>query len=330
MNDNKVIEISNLEKEYKILDRKSGLRGLVQNLFIPKYKTYKAVKGISFDVERGDIVGFIGPNGAGKSTTIKMMSGILAPTSGEIKVCGIDPFAEKKKIANKMGVVFGQRSQLWWDIPIEDSYKLYKTMYKISDYDYVKRINLFNDILGIGDFINKPTRQLSLGQRVRADMCAALLHKPEVLYLDEPTIGLDVIVKEKIRDFILEFNNEFNTSVILTTHDIGDIEKLSKKIVVIDKGNIIYNGDLTSLMAIHGKGTKISFEAQDYNIELLKKEINKCKKIYKTNQLCVVEFDKDIYELPYVLSKILNLGLVRNIQVEETSLENIVKNIYGA
>lgn len=324
-----IIKIENLEKTYKVLDRKSGMSGMLKNIFVPKYKYHKAVKGISFDVMKGDIAGFIGPNGAGKSTTIKMMSGILSPSGGSVNICGVDPFKEKKIFSKKMGIVFGQRSQLWWDIPVNDSYMLFKTMYKITDNDYKKRINMFDDILGIGGFINKPTRQLSLGQRVRADMCAALLHNPEVLFLDEPTIGLDVVVKEKIRDFIIEINKEYQTSIILTTHDIGDIEKLSKKIIVIDEGNIIYDGNLNELKENYGRMARVSFETENYEIGKLKSKLPTCKILLSDNNKITIVFDKNDIDLTFVLSKILEMGLMKNIQIEETGLEDIVKNIYS-
>lgn len=220
------IRVDRLSKQYKRQVRSEGLGGAIKDLFNRKYDTKTAVDQISFAIEKGEVVGYIGPNGAGKSTTIKMLSGILVPSSGIVEVGGIVPYKQRKQYTRNIGVVFGQRTQLWWDIPVSESFRMMKYMYKISDKQFDQNMEMFTDILDIQSFMHTAVRQLSLGQRMRADLCAALLHNPDILYLDEPTIGLDVVVKEKIRDFIKEVNKERQTTVILTTHDMSDIEKL--------------------------------------------------------------------------------------------------------
>ncbi|MEW2319452.1 ABC transporter ATP-binding protein [Streptomyces bauhiniae] len=215
----------------------------------------RAVDSISFTVARGEMVGYIGPNGAGKSTTIKMLTGILTPTSGRLRVAGIDPSRERTRLASRMGVVFGQRTTLWWDLPLIDSYRLAHRMYRIPDARYRENLDRCVELLELGDLLDVPVRQLSLGQRMRGDIAAALLHDPEVLYLDEPTIGLDVVSKAKVRGFLKELNAERGTTVLLTTHDLTDIEQLCSRVMVIDHGRLVYDGSLTGLHAA-GEGER--------------------------------------------------------------------------
>ncbi|HEY3482879.1 MAG TPA: ATP-binding cassette domain-containing protein, partial [Streptomyces sp.] len=207
----------------------------------------RAVDGISFTVPRGEVVGYIGPNGAGKSTTIKMLTGILNPSGGRIRICGLDPTRERTRLARRIGVVFGQRTTLWWDLPLRDSYQLVRRMYRIEDARYVRNLDTCVELLDLGPLLDVPVRQLSLGQRMRGDIAAALLHDPEVLYLDEPTIGLDVISKSRVRDFLREVNAERGTTVLLTTHDLTDIEQLCSRVMVIDHGRLMYDGGLEGL-----------------------------------------------------------------------------------
>ncbi|GHF25632.1 ATP-binding cassette domain-containing protein [Streptomyces griseoluteus] len=215
----------------------------------------RAVDSISFTVARGEMVGYIGPNGAGKSTTIKMLTGILTPTSGRLRVAGIDPSRERTRLASRIGVVFGQRTTLWWDLPLTDSYRLAHRMYRIPDARYRENLARCVELLELGDLLDVPVRQLSLGQRMRGDIAAALLHDPEVLYLDEPTIGLDVVSKAKVRGFLKELNAERGTTVMLTTHDLTDIEQLCSRVMVIDHGRLVYDGSLTGLHAA-GEGER--------------------------------------------------------------------------
>lgn len=240
------ITVEHLTKSYKIKNR-SAINNTVKHLVIPQYSFTPAVNDISFTIQTGDIVGFIGANGAGKSTTIKMLTGILTPDKGIISINGLTFKKNRKEIMQKIGVVFGQRSVLCWDIPVIESFKLFKDMYRIPDNIYRENIEIFSDILNLPEFIYKPPRLLSLGQRMKADLAAALLYNPEVLFLDEPTIGIDVLAKAKIRDFIIKINQVRKTTIILTTHDISDIESLCQKMLIIDKGTLLYNGTLEEL-----------------------------------------------------------------------------------
>lgn len=240
------IEVENLSKTYNIKKR-SPTDNSIWHFGAKKYSSMTAVNNISFSIPTGSIVGFIGANGAGKSTTIKMLTGILTPDHGRISINGLNYKKHRRQIMLKIGVVFGQRSVLCWDIPVIESFKLFKDMYRIPEKAYKENIELFSDILNLPEFIYKPPRLLSLGQRMKADLAAALLYNPEILFLDEPTIGIDVLAKAKIRDFVRKINQERKTTIILTTHDISDIEALCKKMIIIDKGTLLYNGTLEEL-----------------------------------------------------------------------------------
>ncbi|MEU2231150.1 ATP-binding cassette domain-containing protein [Streptomyces vietnamensis] len=236
------IEVESLEKTFTVR-RKTGL-------LRREKREVRAVDGISFGVERGEMVGYIGPNGAGKSTTIKMLTGILTPSGGRLRVAGIDPARERTRLAQRIGVVFGQRTTLWWDLPLKDSYGLMHRMYRIPDARYEENLARCVDLLDLGDLLDVPVRQLSLGQRMRGDIAAALLHDPEVLYLDEPTIGLDVVSKARVREFLRDLNATRGTTVLLTTHDLTDIEQLCSRVMVIDHGRLMYDGELAGLHAV--------------------------------------------------------------------------------
>ena len=242
-----MIKVKNVSKEFVSAKKYPGLKGALKGLISREKVRKLAVDDVSFHIKRGEIVGYIGSNGAGKSTTIKMMTGILTPTRGTCLVNNVDPCVNRKKNAQNIGVVFGQRTQLWWDLPLSESFTILKEIYDVSDEDYKERMEFLNQVLELDTFFDKPVRTLSLGQRMRADLGAALLHNPKVLFLDEPTIGLDVVVKDNIRKAIKEINAKSNTTVILTTHDIGDIEELCDRIIIIDEGRKIYDGTTESL-----------------------------------------------------------------------------------
>ncbi|NYZ78455.1 ATP-binding cassette domain-containing protein, partial [Candidatus Micrarchaeota archaeon] len=229
MTEETAILVKDLRKEYKISKREPGFWNALKALVARKYEVKKAVDGVSFEVKEGEIVGFIGPNGAGKSTTIKMLTGIIKPDSGEAHVLGLEPFRQRRTLAKKIGVVFGQRTQLWWDIPAIESFKLFQKIYEIPEAEFEKTYARVNGILELGDFVNQQVRKLSLGQRMRCEIAASILHNPRVLFLDEPTVGIDVVGKERIRRFIKEINKEFKTTIVLTSHDMFDVEKLAKR-----------------------------------------------------------------------------------------------------
>ena len=260
----KIISVENVSKQFKTPKKFPGFIGAIKGLFTKEYTIKNAVQNINFDIEEGEIVGYLGANGAGKSTTIKMMTGILTPTSGKILVNGLVPYEQREKNAKSIGVVFGQRTQLWWDIPLNETYTLLKNMYDISQEDYEERFTFLDEVLGLSEFIMQPVRTLSLGQRMKADIAAALLHNPKVIFLDEPTIGLDVVVKEKVRKAILEINKRYKTTIILTTHDLHDIEELCNRIIVIDNGQKCYDGNIQDLKNEFGYLSNINVRFENF------------------------------------------------------------------
>jgi len=325
-----MIEIKNLTKEFKTAVREEGVFGMFRTLFSTKYNIKTAVNNISLKINDGEMVGYIGSNGAGKSTTIKMMCGILTPTRGSIEIDGIEPYKKRKTIASKIGVVFGQKTQLWWDIPLIESFKVLKEIYRISDIDYQERLQFLYDVLGIKDFIKQPVRTLSLGQRMRADLAAAWLHNPKILFLDEPTIGLDVLVKEKIRNAIKMMNEKFNTTVILTTHDMQDIENLCKRLIIIDKGSIIYDGTLENVKYRFGDLRTLTVtlrekksDSQLYNYEgklkFLRDEENEDK--------LIIKFNAQEITLETVINYAFNQLGATDMKVEEIGIEDVVKKL---
>lgn len=241
------IIVKNLEKTFKISKRGSGMKAALKHFVKREYETVEALKDVSFEIKTGELVGYIGPNGAGKSTTVKVMSGILTPSAGEVLIDGLVPYKQRVDHVKNIGVVFGQRSQLWWDVPVLDSFELLKDIYNINDDDYEVMKARLIDKLDLHSFMSTPVRQLSLGQRMRCELAASLLHNPPILFLDEPTIGLDAVSKLAVREFIKSVNEEFNTTVILTTHDMDDIEALCTRVIVIGKGQILYDGDMSGL-----------------------------------------------------------------------------------
>ena len=264
------ISVKHLNKEFKVLQRDSGLRNAFKSLIKRRYKTIKAVDDISLEIEKGEIVGYIGPNGAGKSTTIKMLCGILKADSGTIRVAGFDPFKDRKQYVKNIGVVFGQKSQLWWDIPVIDSFELLKSIYKISDKDYNETKKELVELLDLEDILTIPVRQLSLGQRMRAELCGSLLHRPQLLFLDEPTIGLDAVSKLALRDFLKWENDEYGTTIMLTTHDMEDIEALCSRVMVLGHGKKLFDGKLQDLLERYDtvRNVKIKYDQTATNLRL--------------------------------------------------------------
>ena len=344
-----MIELKHVSKEFVSPKKYPGFKGAIKGLFSNEKVRKVAVDDISFSIEEGEIVGYIGSNGAGKSTTIKMMTGILNPTTGTCLVDGIDPSKNRKENAQNIGVVFGQRTQLWWDLPLSESFTILKEIYDVSDEAYEEQMAFLNRVLELEEFFDRPVRTLSLGQRMRADLGAALLHNPKVLYLDEPTIGLDIVVKDNIRKAIKEINEKYQTTVILTTHDIGDIEELCNRIIIIDEGKKIYDGTLENLKDTYGQRRKVTMEVRKPEVlgELsLDKKINSmnhrgsdtCHEITEAdyeaildveNKTYTVSFDKHKMQIPQILSAVMELTEVTDIKLQETELAEIVKEIYN-
>lgn len=329
-----MIYAEHLRKEFKKVIKEPGLKGSFKALIKPKKDIVVAAQDISFHVPKGEILGFIGPNGAGKSTVIKMLTGILTPTSGECRINGKIPQNDRKNYVKEIGAVFGQRTQLWWDLPLQETYLVLKEIYEVDDIKFKKRMDFLNEVLELESFIKSPVRTLSLGQRMRADIAASMLHSPKVLFLDEPTIGLDVVVKDNIRQAIMKINKEEKTTVILTTHDISDIELLCDRIVMIDKGKNVYDGSLHELRENYGQTRELVFEA-DNSAKLTNEKFRKGLNL-KGSDL-VIESEKNNFKVRFNSSKIpvgemlsytLSLAKVKDISVKDADIEEIIRNLY--
>ena len=319
-----IIEVKGLSKNFKVKMKEKGLKGSVKSIFKPKYKIAKAVRNISFDVEKGEIIAFIGPNGAGKSTTIKMMTSILYPDKGTIKVMGYDPIKDRKKLSYEIGTVFGQKEQLWTHLTPYDNFKFFGAIYDLPDSVIEKKIEELNMLFELEEFINTPVRNLSLGQRIRCEIAAALIHEPKILFLDEPTIGLDPVVKENIRTFIKRMNKEFKTTIFLTSHDIGDIEKLCKRVIIINNGQIVLDDTMDNLKdnylnkkVVEAKmKERINLDDED-GINILKDKGYNLKIEVDTTKRSVAD-----------ALKLLNPDNIIDINISNIPLEDIISNIY--
>lgn len=326
-----IIEVENLSKQFKRFRRRPGLWGSVRDLFHRRQETVKAVDGVTFNIEPGEIVGYIGANGAGKSTTIKMLTGILVPTSGKIVVDGLVPYRDRYRHVRKIGAVFGQRSQLWWDIAVVEAFRLLQKIYEVPKADYSRRLEKFTEVLGLGGLLNIPVRKLSLGQRMRCDIAAALLHNPSILFLDEPTIGLDVAVKASIRDFIKEANRDFGTTVILATHDLGDIEELCRRVLMIDSGKLLFDGTLGTLTGMvpmdRRLAVKLAAPVSGEEMASLLKDF-KVKAEADDPYNWRIEFDPSRVSAPQLTGFLLSRLKVHDLVLEEAAIEDVVREIY--
>lgn len=329
-----MIKVCNLTKEFKTNKKYPGFKGAIKSFFSKEYTIKRAVDNMNFQINDGEVVGYIGSNGAGKSTTIKMMTGILTPTSGSVEVDGVIPYKERTRNAMNIGVVFGQRTQLWWDLPLSESFSLLRDIYGVAEEEYEERMKFFNEVLGIDDFMLSPVRTLSLGQRMRADLAASLIHNPKILYLDEPTIGLDVVVKEKVRNAIKEINNKFNTTVILTTHDLEDIEELCNRIIIIDKGVKIYDGSLKEIKEKYGYMTTVSIQIKQSEIA----DSNNVNEYFNLNTedintqfeegKIIVSFNKNKVSATDIIQYYMKKYTLLDFSLKETSIDDIIKKIY--
>lgn len=320
------ISVKDLNKIFKTHKRDAGLFNAIKGFFKRDYIIKNAVKNINFSIKKGERVAIIGPNGAGKSTTVKMLTGILKPSSGKISVLGFNPFEERKKIIPKIGVIFGQRHNLWWNVPAIDSYHLFKEMYNISDDDFKKRLKIIKKKLGIKEYLNTPVRKLSLGERMRCELGLIFMHNPEIVFLDEPTIGIDVVGKKKVREFLVEINKEFNTTILLTSHDMIDVDNVCKRAIIISDGKILYDGKIGHLKRdyIDSKTLHLKFN----------KELNQ-KKLFGKDLIQIgtarykIIFDKK-KDISKYLKKVLedDSKEVIDISIIEADLNEIIRNIF--
>ena len=326
-----MIEVKNVSKIFKKPIRKQGIGGMIKTLFSNKYDSIVAVNHVSFTINSGEIVGYIGSNGAGKSTTIKMMCGILTPSSGQILIDGMEPYQAKtrNKVMKNIGVVFGQRSQLWWDLPLIETFRLLKLIYEVPDDEWNERFEYFKEVLDIGKFLNSPARTLSLGQRMRADLAASLLHNPKVLFLDEPTIGLDVLVKEKILTAIKDINKKYKTTVIVTTHDMNDIVELCKRIIIIDEGNILYDGPLNNIKHRFGDIRHIYISSTErINLDKFNATFDHKLTFEKDENFLIISFDASLLSINDIVNYIFHNCKVKDFKITENNIESVVKKIY--
>ena len=322
----KIIEFKEISKDFKISAKKKDKKKSFLNLFRREKIVVKALTNVSFEIEEGDIVGYIGPNGAGKSTTIKIMSGILTPTSGECSIMGQTPWKDRKKYVKNIGVVFGQRSQLWWDVPIIDSFELLKDIYKIPTAEYNETLSDLINALNLKELLNRPLRQLSLGQKMKCELAGSLLHRPKVLFLDEPTIGLDAVTKLAVRDFVKTINKKWGTTIILTTHDMSDIDALTNKIILIGRGQILYKGSFSAIKEKYGHIKEIEVEfAKVYNkIELDGYSVIK----HEGNTATLKNDESTTFNVKDFFNAITKKYEVVDFQVNSISVDEILAKLY--
>ncbi|MBN2982090.1 ABC transporter ATP-binding protein [Cohnella algarum] len=324
------IEVEKLRKQFKVQKNREGLKGAMLDLFKREHREVAAVKDISFQIPQGEICGYIGENGAGKSTTIKMLTGILVPTSGKIVVNGYVPHKDRETFVKGIGVVFGQRSQLWWDIGVIESFRLLRKVYRVDEREFKLRLDELVETLELGDLLNRPVRKLSLGQRMRCELVAALLHNPSILFLDEPTIGLDIVVKTEIREFLKRLNRDHGTTILLTTHDLQDIEALCSRVIMLDDGNIIYDGGLDQLKDRWGKGREVQFQFADPvslpSLSALTEGL--AVRWSKENELTAKVWLPREMNVSDVLSRVVGAKEISDIKIFETNTDEIVREIY--
>ena len=327
-----IIRVDGLVKTFRSPRRHPGPLGALRTLFTREYTVKSAVDGISFDVDRGELIGYIGPNGAGKSTTIKMLTGILVPTSGELRVAGLVPWMHREENALNIGVVFGQRSQLWWDLPLIESFELVAKMYRIAPERYRRDLGRFRELLGLDEFIATPVRQLSLGQRMRGDLTAALLHDPRVVYLDEPTVGLDVVAKERIRTFIEEINRERSTTVILTTHDLADVERLCRRIILIDQGKVLYDGTVERLTASYAPSrvlvVRLASDSANDGTDKRPLDLPGVEVAQREAGSIRLRFDPAVMPAPTLINEVVRRYSVSDLSILEPDLESVIRELY--
>ncbi|HEQ4405024.1 TPA: ATP-binding cassette domain-containing protein [Streptococcus pyogenes] len=324
-----MIEVSHLQKNFSKTIKEPGLKGALKSFVHPQREIFEAVKDLSFEVPKGQILGLIGANGAGKSTTIKMLTGILKPTSGYCRINGKIPQDNRQDYVRDIGAVFGQRTQLWWDLALQETYVVLKEIYDVPEKAFRKRMDFLNEVLDLNEFIKDPVRTLSLGQRMRADIAASLLHNPKVLFLDEPTIGLDVSVKDNIRRAITQINQEEKTTILLTTHDLSDIEQLCDRIIMIDKGQEIFDGTVTQLKQSFGKMKSLSFELKPGQEQVVSQFMGLPDITVERHELSLdIQYDSSRYQTADIIQKTMADFAVRDLKMTDVDIEDIVRRFY--
>lgn len=319
-----IITVDHLTKYYRVHQKEPGFVGSLRSLFSRKYYDAKAVDDIAFSIQEGELIGFIGPNGAGKTTTLKCLSGLLYPTSGKVSVLGFTPFQRKNAFLKQIALVMGQKNQLWWDLPPMETFLLNKEIYEVSDAQFKKTLSELSDLLDVEDILKVPVRKLSLGQRMKCELIAALIHSPKVLFLDEPTIGLDVVMQKKLRDFIKEYNKKFNATIILTSHYMEDVRQLCERVVIIDHGKIVYDGKLDNIVK--------KFAPHKFLSIVLDKEVKR-EKLEKLGIIKEYDFPRVILSVPrensaQLAAKILDQFPVDDINIEEPDIEDIIRDVF--
>lgn len=321
-----IITVSSLSKTYRIPRREPGLRGTVSNLLFPRSTLLPAIQDLDFTIEAGEVVAYLGPNGAGKSTTIKLLTGILTPSAGRVEVLGLEPYSKRIENARNIGVVFGQRSQLRWDLPVIESFELHRRLYGLSASFYRDQMDLFSSTLDLGGQLGKSARSLSLGQKMLCNIALSLLHRPPIIYLDEPTIGLDIAIKEKIRDFFVHLNREHGVSIVLTSHDLEDVEKLCERVMVIDKGRILFDGGLEELRGIYGKTRIMTLELADSPRRL--DGLHDVTEVDRQGNRIRVQFDGSQLSTTRLITEIAAHNEVRDVVIQEQEIGTIVRRLY--
>lgn len=323
------VAADNLHKSFFVARAREGLWHNLRGVFSRDGREVRAIDGISFAVPRGSFVAYVGPNGAGKSTTIKILSGILHPTSGTVRVAGFSPQTERRTVAKRIGVVFGQRTQLWWDLPVRDSLEILAAMYGVSSTEYRRALGVFDELLEVGRFIETPVRKLSLGQRMRADLAAALLHRPEVLFLDEPTIGLDVTGKASIREFLRDINKREGTTVLLTTHDMTDIEQLCSRVLMINHGRLVFDGSLGDLRRELGLPTQMTVEYGAAPLQLPARGVGWTLDDQEGTVVSIT-FDRAVHPAGRIIAELSTFGEIEDVHITEPDIETVIARSYEA
>jgi ABC-2 type transport system ATP-binding protein len=326
-----MIHVRDLTRDYKITKKREGVAGGFIDLIVPRKDTLRAVDKVAFDIDPGELVGYIGANGAGKSTTIKMLTGILTPTSGEVTVGGLVPWINRLQYTRHIGAVFGQRTQLWWDLAVVESFRLLQKIYEVDEDTYKQQMGIFNELLDIDDFLHQPVRKLSLGQRMRCDLAAALLHKPKVLFLDEPTIGLDVVAKDNVRRFLRDIQQDQGVTIILTTHDLGDIERLCKRVIIIDEGKVHFDGQLDDLRLRTGHRVRLTVELREGLSSDQMAQVTEGMPVSWEESVGLrhtVEFNRSEVSGADVIKKLVNACSVSDLHLAEPPIEEVVAQIY--